>query len=57
MGTWQIREVQRTHDGDGVELYGIYRDVCVEAPDGWRFARRRFDALYRGAITLPGTVF
>jgi hypothetical protein len=54
--TWQIREVQRTHDGEGVELYGTYRDVCVEGGDGWQFARRRFDPLYRGPIALPGTV-
>ena len=54
--TWQIREVQLPHDGEGVELYGTYRDVCVPGPDGWRFARRRFDALYRGPIALSGTI-
>ena len=56
-GTWQIREVERTLDGEGIELYGIYRDVCVERPDGWQFARRRFDALYRGPVAVPGKVF
>jgi hypothetical protein len=56
-GTWQIREAERRHDGEGVELYGIYRDVCVETPDGWQFERRGFDALYRGPLSLPGQVF
>jgi hypothetical protein len=55
--TWHIREVERKLDGEGIELYGTYRDVCVEGPDGWQFARRRFDALYRGPLPLPGTVF
>jgi hypothetical protein len=55
--TWHIHETERTLDGEGIELYGTYRDVCVPGPDGWQFARRRFDALYRGPLALPGKVF
>jgi hypothetical protein len=55
--TWQIREAELTHAGEGIELYGIYRDVCEETADGWQFARRRFDALYRGPLSLPGQVY
>jgi SnoaL-like domain len=57
--TWQVREVQWPHEGDGVELYGAYHDVCVPGPsptDGWRFAVRRFEAFYRGPLAVPGTV-
>jgi hypothetical protein len=58
-GTWHVREVQWPHEGDGVELYGVYRDVCRPGPgdgDGWRFAVRRFEAFYRGPVSLPGSV-
>jgi hypothetical protein len=55
--TWHIREVERTNDGEGIELFGTYRDVCVAGSDHWQFARRRFEALYRGPLALPGTVF
>jgi hypothetical protein len=38
----------------GVELFGIYRDVCVRVGDTWRFAERAFDELYRGPRLFPG---
>ena len=55
--TWHVREVQRTPEGDGAELYGAYHDVCVPGSNGWQFARRRFEAFYRGPLALAGTVF
>ena len=39
---------------DGVtRLVGVYHDEVVRTPDGWRFARRRFAPVWRGA---PRTV-
>jgi hypothetical protein len=55
-GRWYFRELQRAPDGAGTELYGCYDDDYRRTPDGWRFARRRFWVLYRGSVTLDGTV-
>jgi hypothetical protein len=53
---WYVRETQRSLDG-GQELLGCYDDTVVRDEHGWRFARRRFWVLYRGARDLPGEVF
>lgn len=64
-GRWYFREIQRTlttpddegdGDAEGAELIGCYDDEYRRTPDGWRFARRRFWILYRGPVTLGGTV-
>ena len=57
IGRWYFREVQRTPEGAGTELYGCYDDEYRCTSDGWRFARRRFWVLYRGAFTLDGTAY
>ena len=55
-GRWTIHSLTRT-DGRGSELIGIYDDDYVRTLAGWRFARRTFHPLYRGARDLPGRVF
>jgi hypothetical protein len=55
--TWHIREFGLPTQGEPYELIGTYRDVCVPGPDGWQFARRAFEPLYRGPVAMPGTVF
>ena len=60
-GRWYFREVQRVSPGAGTELLGCYDDeyrrTRATEHGGWRFARRRFWILYRGTITLDGTVY
>ncbi len=55
-GRWYFREMQRRSTGEASELIGCYDDEYRRTPAGWRFARRRFWILYRGAVTLDGTV-
>jgi len=55
-GRWYFRELQRTPDGAGTELFGCYDDKYRRTPEGWRFARRRFWVLYRGSVALDGSV-
>ncbi|EID11753.1 nuclear transport factor 2 family protein [Mycolicibacterium phlei] len=31
---------RRRSDGRPIQFLGVYDDVCVRTPDGWRFARR-----------------
>jgi ketosteroid isomerase-like protein len=53
---WQVRELQWRTDGTGRELIGVYHDVVRPAEGAWRFARRRFEPVYRGPVELPGRV-
>jgi len=52
--TWQVRELQWRVDGSGSELIGVYHDELTRTTDGWRFARRDFELLYDGPVTMPG---
>jgi uncharacterized protein (TIGR02246 family) len=45
-GQWYITEVGRMNDGTDMFIAGVYHDAYVRQPDGWRFARRRYDGLY-----------
>jgi ketosteroid isomerase-like protein len=54
---WYIEEIGRTKDGQGVHFAGVYQDEHVRAGTGWRFARRRFDFLYRGLVERPGKAY
>ena len=60
-GRWYFRELQRVSPGTGTELIGCYDDeyrrTDAGANGGWKFARRRFWILYRGSVTLDGTVY
>ncbi|HEX7095732.1 MAG TPA: nuclear transport factor 2 family protein [Acidimicrobiales bacterium] len=58
VATWQIREVQRRDDESTNCVLGVYHDEVREDDDGvLRFARRRFDVVYRGPLDLSGTVW
>ena len=53
--TVQVRELQWRADGSGSELIGVYHDEVVLGDDGrCRFARRDFELLYDGPVSLPG---
>jgi hypothetical protein len=54
-GTWYVLELNHLSDGSGIMHLGHYRDTYVNSNDRWRFARRRFHLIYRGAMD-PGTV-
>jgi hypothetical protein len=57
--TWQVRELQWPADPERapVCVIGIYTDTIVREDGRWCFARRQFDALYRGPVDLTGRVF
>jgi ketosteroid isomerase-like protein len=52
-GWIQIRELQWRDDGTTRELIGTYHDEYARTAAGWRFSRRTFHALARGASPLP----
>jgi hypothetical protein len=54
---WQVRELQWLSDGSGREVIGVYHDSARPVAGAWRFARRRFELVYRGPLDLPGRVF
>lgn len=54
LARWYLVEIGRAQDGKGVHFAGVYRDRLTRTADGWRFARRRFDFLYRGFADFPG---
>jgi uncharacterized protein (TIGR02246 family) len=54
---WQVRELQWRRDGSAAELIGVYHDGVRPVDGRWRFARRRFEVVYRGPLDLPGRVF
>jgi len=47
-GRWYIQEIVQRPSGSSI-TFGVYADHYVHEEGRWRFARRRFDALYRGA--------
>jgi ketosteroid isomerase-like protein len=53
-GRWYVREYGKRADGAGSLILGVYHDDYVRAPEGWVFARRRFDFLYMGPNDLSG---
>lgn len=46
-GRWYISEFGRLKDGTEVKFAGVYRDDYVRGDSGWRFARRRYDSMFR----------
>lgn len=53
-GRWYITEFGQRADGLDVVFAGVYHDTYVRVGGLWRFARRRYDSLYRnldGAVT------
>ena len=45
--TWYITEFAGTDGGKAFHFIGVYRDGLTRTRDGWRFATRAFDFLYR----------
>ena len=54
-GRWYITEYGKSADGSGSLTLGVYHDEYTRSAEGWRFLRRRFDALYSGPPDLSGT--
>jgi uncharacterized protein (TIGR02246 family) len=46
---WPVTEWMNRRDTDEIRvMLGVYEDVVVRTPQGWRFARRRFHPFYAG---------
>ncbi|MEE2703163.1 MAG: nuclear transport factor 2 family protein [Myxococcota bacterium] len=56
-GRWYVTEYAKSSDGTALLNVGFYRDEYVRIDGVWRFARRRFDALYIGPPDLSGATF
>ena len=48
-GRWYISEFGQMQNGDEVLFAGVYHDEYTRDAGGWRFARRRYNSLYRRA--------
>ena len=55
-GRWYIHEITRG-SGRSADTTGVYHDRYVHEEGAWRFARRRFDILYRNEEELSGEAF
>lgn len=51
---WWVSELALRKDGGGTQFLGVYEDRAVRTAEGWRFARRRLDAIFLGRTTLEG---
>jgi len=49
-----VEEILEDNDGNAMRVYGVYDDEVVVEDGAWRFAVRRYNVLYRGAIELTG---
>ncbi len=54
---WYLSEVGESTAGDRLFTVGVYHDDYTRTAEGWRFARRRFAALYQGPPDLTGRTF
>jgi len=52
IGRWAMTEIGRTSAGDPMLMLARYEDDYVRAAEGWRFARRSLQVVYRGAPDL-----
>lgn len=53
-GRWTITEYNKLATGTAMLMVGVYHDAYTRADGAWRFASRRFDALYAGPPDLSG---
>ncbi len=53
-GRWTITEYNKLANGTAMLMVGLYHDAYTRADGVWRFASRRFDALYAGPPDLSG---
>lgn len=49
-----LSEAGQTTKGDRTYMIGVYHDVLVRTPGGWRFQERHFSPLYQGPPDLSG---
>lgn len=49
-GLWPVMEIQHSGESEEGMVIGRYEDEYVQESGRWVFARRRFQALYRGPI-------
>jgi len=55
---WNVQEWnQITGEEKLSACFGIYEDELVRTAQGWRFARRRFHALWRGRVEAAGKLY
>ena len=54
---WYLSEFGKDASGQGVYFIGTYHDRYRRTEEGWRFAHRRFDFLYRGKTEAPGKFY
>lgn len=54
-GRWVVSEIVRRPSSTNLIL-GLYHDDYVHEASAWRFARRRFEVLYRGEPELSGSL-
>lgn len=54
---WLLQELGRTADGQGLHFAGVYQDELVRTGEGWRFAKRHFEFLYRAFADVPGKAY
>lgn len=53
--SWSVSELLQHKDKEPLSCcFGNYDDDLVRTPDGWRFARRRFNPFFRGSIKAEG---
>jgi ketosteroid isomerase-like protein len=52
VGRWSMTEIGRTAAGDPMLMLARYEDDYARDPEGWRFASRRLQVIYRGAPDL-----
>jgi uncharacterized protein (TIGR02246 family) len=53
--SWSVTEWFRFSGKDELgSCFGMYEDQLVRTAEGWRFARRRFHAFYRGFVPVQG---
>ncbi len=46
-GRWYVSEHQGLSKDKGAFIIGVYQDSYVRTADGWKFAKRHLDVLYR----------
>ncbi|MDH3684801.1 MAG: nuclear transport factor 2 family protein [Myxococcales bacterium] len=52
IGRWAMTEIGRTSAGDPMLMLARYEDEYAREAEGWRFAKRSLQVVYRGAPDL-----
>ena len=55
---WTVQETARSKGGNRFyNNFALYEDEMVRTPEGWRFARRKYDYIYLDDSELHGKAF